>query len=102
MKHLLQLVLSIAVMAVVASNSAFGIAYGQEEKILNPWERNEQTTSAKKGDKASKKAKKTNKEKVKKANNKNVKQANRQKAGKADIAKVEHKETGQKKKYLFW
>ena len=94
MKNLLKLVLSIAVMAAVAANPVCGIAYAQEEKITNPWERAEQKTSAKK---ANKTVKKTNK-----AKKKNVKQANKQRVKKTDIAKVENKETGQKKKYLFW
>jgi hypothetical protein len=93
-----------------------GVAYAEEETILNPWERNVQP-STKKADKAKtaiktnkKEAGKTNVEKTKKTNIAKVektsivkaKKTNTEKAEIASDAKTEKKETGQKKKFLFW
>jgi hypothetical protein len=94
-----------------------GIAYAEEEKVLNPWER-DMVTSAKKEDKARKQANKTEKKKagkanVKKAKKKNTekvehasmekaKKTNTEKVENASMEKAEKKETGQKKKFIFW
>ena len=94
-----------------------GMAYAEEETVLNPWERNVQP-SAKKADKARIKTVKTNKKDARKANVEKAKKTNLAKAektnvGKANktntekaentsVAKTEKKETGQKKKFLFW
>jgi hypothetical protein len=80
---------------------SLGIAYAEEEKVLNPWER-DMLTSVKKEDKAKKQAKKTDKKKARKADVKKAKKTNTEKVEKASMEKTEKKETGQKKKFIFW
>ena len=77
-----------------------GMAYAEEETVLNPWERNVKP-SAKKADKT-RTAIKTNKKDAKKTNVEKTKKTNIAKAENASDAKTEKKETGQKKKFLFW
>lgn len=51
MRHYLKIVLSLAVVAAVAVGPVSGIALGEEEKNLNPWERDQPATSTKQPDK---------------------------------------------------
>ncbi len=102
----------------IASIFAFslGIAYAEEEIIL-PWERAAQTP-AKKENKARTKTVKTNKKEAgrakaqkdkktttagaEKTSMKKAKKTNTAKAESAGAATADKKETGQKKKFLFW
>ncbi len=102
MKHVLKLVLSIAVLAAVAVGPV-SPACGEEDKVLNPWERDQPATSSKKPDKerVSRKAKPTSRDAAKQMNKKKVKKASRGKARKAQVAKAEKKDTEQKKIYIL-
>jgi hypothetical protein len=96
---------------------SLGIAYAEEDRVLNPWEQIGQTSPKKEG-KAKTKAIKTNKKEARKGNAEKVKKTNiakaektsMEKAKKTDTEKAENagaataekKETGQKKKFLFW
>jgi hypothetical protein len=95
---------------------SLGIAYAEDENPM-PWQQDMQT-SAKKDDKAKSKNMKTNKKTAGKAKVEKAKKTHLAKAGKTSmekakktgVEKVEHtstvkedkKETGQKKKFLFW
>lgn len=87
----------------VSSIFAFslGIAYAEEEKVLNPWER-DMLTSTKKEDKAKKQVKKIDKKKDRGSGVDRTKRTNSEKVKNTSVAKTEKKETGQKKRFLFW
>lgn len=73
---------------------SLGVAAFGEEATQNPWDRNAQTT----GEKTSRtKAVKMNRQGSEKA-----KAGNAKKVSLAKAEKVEKKEPGQKKKFLFW
>jgi len=80
---------------------SLGIAYAEEEKVQNPWER-DMLISTKKEDKTKKQAKKIDKSKDRKSGAERVKRAKSDKVEKASVAKNDKKETGQKKRFLFW
>jgi len=80
---------------------SLGIDAFAEETERNPWDRNVQTT-AKKGEKTGAKAVKTNKKETEKVKRENAKKMSLAKAEKTSVEKAENKESGQKKKFLFW
>lgn len=75
---------------------SLGVAAFGEETAQNPWDKNVQTTT-KTGDKSRTKAVKANSKGSEKA-----KAGNAKKVSLAKAEKVEKKEPGQKKKFLFW